>query len=58
VAEHILCTALDLVHHELLLKLTSDPPYGPYNTTQGAQLCILLQAIGTATLKECSAMLR
>jgi hypothetical protein len=29
VLKHILCIVFDLVHHELLLKLTGEPPYGP-----------------------------
>jgi hypothetical protein len=57
VVEHILCIMFDLGHHELLLILTWEPPYCPWNTTPGAQLCIMLQAVGTATLKGYSAML-
>jgi hypothetical protein len=55
--EHILCIMFDLVHHELLLNLTCEPPYGPCNTTPGAQYCVLLQAVGTATLKGYAAMI-
>jgi hypothetical protein len=58
VVEHILCIIMiDLVYHDLLLNLTCEPPYGPWDTTPDAQICVMLQAVGTATLKGYSAML-